>query len=368
MSLSDFIQAMPKAELHVHLEGATQPATLLKLAQRHGISLPADTVDGLHDWFVFRDFPHFIEIYQKISECIRTPEDIDMLVREFLQGQAAQNIRYTEAIFTPYTHYLQKGLPFAEQLAAINSARAWAEAELGVQMRLILDIPRYVEPEFGTLTAEWAISAIDQGVVALGLGGIEVGNPPEKFAEAFALAREAGLPAVPHAGETVGPESIWSALNTLQPARILHGVRCLEDPALVDFLAERQISLDVCPTSNICLGVFDRFEQHPLPRLLETGLYVTLNSDDPPMFNTTLTQEWLQAASAFDWEVGTIEQLSFNAVRAALLPPSEKALLEREFLQAFGQLRQQYLVDDKKKILAGEGFKPAPTTRIGNET
>jgi adenosine deaminase len=335
---------MPKVELHVHLEGATQPATLLKLARRHGIALPGETVEDLRRWFVFRDFPHFIEIYMKISECIRTPEDMELLAREFLQGQADQHVRYTEVIFTPYTHYLQKGMPFGDQLAALNAARAWAEAELDVQMRVIVDIPRYVEAEKGRLTAEWAIGGMDDGVVALGLGGIEVGNPPEKFAEAFALAGEAGLPAIPHAGETVGPESIWSALNMLHPARILHGVRCLEDPALVAHLRETQMPLDVCPTSNICLGVYDRFENHALPRLLDAGLYVTLNSDDPPMFNTTLTDEWLKSAAVFGLDIGTIEQLSFNAIRAALLPQSEKAQLELEFLRAFGDLRQQYLI------------------------
>ena len=176
------------------------------------------------------------------------------------------------------------------------------------------------------------------GVSALGLGGPEVDNPPEKFTEAFARARAAGLPSVPHAGETVGPASIWGALRSLDAVRIGHGVRCLEDPALVAELRARQIPLEVCPTSNVCLGVAPSFAEHPLPRLLAEGLYVTLNSDDPPMFNTTLTDEYLQAAEAFDLGPAEIEGLVLNALRASLLPADRKAALEAEFAVAFAAL------------------------------
>ena len=252
-----------------------------------------------------RDFPHFVEIYMQISKCIRTPDDIEMLTREFLSGQAAQNICYSEVTYTAYSHYQHKGLSFADQLAAINRARCWAEAELGVTMGLVIDIARVDTPQEGMTTAEWAISGMNDGVVALGLGGQEAGYPPEIFADAFALAHESGLPCVPHAGETVGPDSMWGALQVCEAVRIGHGVRCMEDPALVAELRDRQIPLEVCPTSNICLGVFDRFENHALPRLLDEGLYVTLNSDDPPMFDTTLTDEYLKSAAVFGLDVGT---------------------------------------------------------------
>jgi adenosine deaminase len=164
-------------------------------------------------------------------------------------------------------------------------------------------------------------------VVALGLGGAEVGHPPEKFAAAFARARAAGVPLVLHAGETVGPASIWGALEQ-GSVRVGHGVRCLEDPALVSELRERRIPLEVCPTSNVCLGVVPSFAEHPLPRLLDAGLYVTLNSDDPPMFNTTLTDEYLAAAATFALDRPAIEALVLNAARATLLPPAAAAALE----------------------------------------
>ncbi|MFL5802996.1 MAG: adenosine deaminase, partial [Roseiflexaceae bacterium] len=208
---------------------------------------------------------------------------------------------------------------------------------------LVIDIPRNISAENGLLVADWAIDGMGDGVIALGLGGPEIGNPPEKFAEAFARARAAGLPSVPHAGETVGPQSIWGALRALDAQRIGHGVRCLEDAALVAELRERQIPLEVCPTSNVCLGVAPSIAEHPLPRLIDEGLYVTLNSDDPPMFNTSLTGEYLAVARAYGWGAGELERLALNAVRAALLPAAEREALEAQFVAEFARLRAEHL-------------------------
>ncbi len=341
--LDEFIRRMPKVELHVHLEGAVRPETLLALAHQHGVTLPAASVEGLRQWYRFSDFGHFLEVYFQICACIRTPEDIELIAREFLVGQAQQNIRYSEVTYTPYAHYVQGGLAFEQQLAALNRARAWAESELGVSMGLILDISRDVSPAEGLLTAEWAIAGMGRGVVALGLGGPEDGNPPSKFAEAFARARAAGLPSVPHAGEVAGPESIWDALHSGHAMRIGHGVRCLEDPALAAELRASQVPLDVCPTSNVCLGVFPSLAEHPLPRLIDAGLYVTLNSDDPPMFNTTLTDEYLAAAQTFGFGPATLEWLALNGVRASLLPRETRARMEADFAAEFARLRAELL-------------------------
>lgn len=343
MSLATFTAKMPKVELHVHLEGAIPPALLLELAHRNNVPLPVNDLEGLRRWYTFTDFPHFIEIYLAASSCILNFDDIELITREFLKGQAAQNIRYSEVTYTALTHYITKKMPFADQLAAINRARAWAEQELGVTMGIVLDIPRSVKEEYGALNAEWAISGMGNGIIAFGLGGPEVGNPPEKFKAAFDIARAAGLPSVPHAGETVGAASIWGSLRGLGADRIGHGVRCLEDPVLVAELRDRQIPLEVCPTSNICLKVFPRLEDHALPRLLAEGLYVTINSDDPPMFNTTLTQEYQATAQAFNFDVNLIEKLVLNAVRASLLPSEQKARMEIEFVNEFLRLRESEL-------------------------
>lgn len=328
-SIETFIKNIPKVELHVHLEGAIQPETLLQLAQRNQIDLPATDLDSLRAWYAFKDFPHFAQVYLKLSECIKTPDDIELIAREFLAGQAAQQIRYSEVTYTAFTHYHFKGIPFADQLAALNRARVWAEAELGTTMGIVLDIPRPIPAEFGLTIAEWAISAMGNGVIALGLGGPEQGFPAEKFREAFDRAYAAGLPSVPHAGETAGPESIREALDVLHAQRIGHGVRCLDDPRLVDELRERQIPLEVCPSSNVCLGVAASIAEHPLPRLLDAGLYVTINSDDPPMFATTLTDEYIRVAQAFGLGREEVVQLVVNAIRASLLPDAEKAELEK---------------------------------------
>lgn len=340
MDIEQFITQMPKVELHVHLEGSVRPETLLKLAARHGVALPASDVPGLRKWYAFRDFDHFIEIYMTISSCLRTPEDIELIAREFLIGQAEQNIRYSEVTFTPFNQYMNNELGFHEQIDAVNCARAWAERELGVRMGIIMDIPRIISPEDGLTVADWTIERFGDGIIALGLGGPEIGNPPEKYRAAFERVRAAGIPCILHAGETVGPPSIWSAIRVADTVRIGHGVRAIEDPQLVAYLRETQLPLEVCPTSNICLKVYPSLAEHSLPELMSQGLYVTINSDDPPMFNTTLTAEYLAGYRAFGWQADAIQQLVINAVKVTLLPATEKEILLGAFAADFERLAQ----------------------------
>ena len=335
IDLEDFVRRMPKVELHVHLEGSVRPETLLQLAKRHHISLPADTTEGLRDWYTFRDFGHFVEIYMAISGCLRTAEDIELITREFLLGQSEQNIVYSEVTFTPYNQFVNCGLGFHEQLNAVNRARDWGERELGIRIGLIIDIPRERAPEAGDLVANWVSDRYGDGVIALGLAGPEVGNPPDKFRNAFHQAQTAGIPCILHAGETDGPASVWKAIEVANPIRIGHGVRSIEDPRLMDCLRQTQIPLEVCPTSNICLGVYPSLEKHPLPLLLKHGIRVTLNSDDPPMFNTSLVNEYLQAKTAFGWEKATIQKMVLNAVDVSLLASSEKDRMRQSFQRDF---------------------------------
>ncbi len=338
MDLNTYIEKMPKVELHVHLEGSTQPETLLALAKKYHHPLPVEDLEGVKRWFTFADFDHFIEIYLTFSKCLRTAEDIEWIARQFLTGQAEQNILYTEFTYTAFAQYYESGISFEDQLTALNNAREWASSQLGVESRIVVDIPRVISPAEGELVARWAVSGMGRGVAALGLGGPEVGNPPEKFSSAFKIAREAGLPSVPHAGETMGPESIWGALNDLKAVRIGHGVRCLEDMSLVKELRERQIPLEVCPTSNVCLKVVQDMESHPLPKLLKAGLFVTINSDDPPMFNTNLTNEYIQIAKTFGYGQSQLKQFVFNAVDASLLGVEEKERLREKCESGFTQL------------------------------
>ena len=342
--IESFITQMPKVELHVHLEGSVRPETLIQLAAKYNVALPAKNLDELKDWYTFKDFDHFIEVYMAISGCFRHADDIELIAREFLIGQAAQNIKYSEVTFTPYSQFVNSGLGFHEQMDAVNRARLWAEKELGVQMAVIVDIPRLISSEEGDIIADWLIERYGDGMlIAMGLGGPEKGHPPIKFKSAFDKVRKAGIPCILHAGETQGPESIWQALEVADSQRIGHGVRAIEDPKLIAHLREKQIPLEVCPTSNICLKVYPSIAEHCLPLLLKEGLYITINSDDPPMFNTTLTNEFIQLEKHFGWDSELLEKLTLNAIRASLLTDSRKQEMLTSFQSEFARLRSQYL-------------------------
>lgn len=344
MSLDDFIREMPKVELHVHLEGSIRPATVLTLARRNGVKLPADTTEGLREFYRFTDLDHFIQVYFAVSGCLQTVDDFSLIAYEFGADMARQNIRYAEVTFTPHTNVVNTGLPFDEVLAGLNDGRSRARADFGVEFRWVLDIVRN-NPQTRHQVAEWASGAVDRGVVGFGLGGAEDGYPPEWFADAFGMAREAGLHSVPHAGEVVGPESVWGAIKELGAERIGHGVRSIEDPELIDHLRLHQIPLEVCPTSNLCLGTYDSYEGHPIRALWEQGVYVTLNSDDPPMFNTDLVREYLILANRLGFSAGDLQQLSLNAVRASFLPSKEKTDLEQSFVSDFVRLGAKHLAE-----------------------
>ena len=326
VSLTDFIREIPKVELHVHLEGAIRAQTLLELAQKNHKTLPVDDIAGLREWYRFRDFPDFISKYILLSDCIQTVEDLYFIGKEFLAGQAAQHILYSEVTYTAYTHYKQKNIPISDQIAALMRASDWAERELGVKMRLIIDIARETSAEEGYLVAQEAVQAMDKGVVALGLGGYEIGNPPGRFHKAFALAHSEGLPCILHAGETGGADSIWEALEVGHSVRIGHGVHCLEDQSLVAYLREKQIPLEVCPTSNVCLGVAPDIVHHPVHELMQQGLYVTINSDDPALFSTTLNDEYQKVAGEFALSEEEIHGLVVKGIQASLMSEEEKKI------------------------------------------
>lgn len=334
-----FALKMPKVELHVHLEGSIRPETVLKLAKRHNITLPAADLEGLKEWFVFRDFPHFVQIYVAVSKCIRTADDVELIAREFLEGQAAQNILHSEVTYTAATIEKYGGIPWEDQLAALRRAIAYGEQELGVTMRLILDIVRDNNtPERALEVAKWCVEARDV-VCALGLAGIEGAVPAASYQAAFDFAHANGLPIVPHAGETVGAESVREVLDVCKPVRVGHGVRSIEDRSVIKDLLARGITLEVCPSSNVCLGVYPSLEAHSLPLLLDEGLLVTINSDDPPMFNTTLSDEFYRCAQAYDFDEDILWSLTLNAANACLLPAEEKRKL-------IARLRAEWPTDD----------------------
>ena len=337
MTLPEFCRAMPKVELHVHLEGSIRPETVLKLAARNGVDLPADTVEGLRDWYRFRDFPHFVEVYVAVTKCIRTAEDIETIMREFLEGQKAQNVLHSEVTYTASTVERHCGIPWPEQHAALLRGIEHGKA-IGASCGLILDVVRGDPLERAMEVAEWAVAA--EGVVALGLAGEErLGT--RQYAPCVALAAERGLPWIPHAGETTGPETIRECLAIGAPRRIGHGVRAIEDPALVVRLREEGIPLEVCPTSNVAVGGVPSLAEHPLPRLMDEGVTVTINSDDPPMFGTTLGDEFARCAEAFDFDEDILYSLTMNAVNAALVSDARRAELREAVRDGFAELEEE---------------------------
>ena len=337
MELSEFAQRMPKAELHVHLEGSILPRTLLILAQRNHVSLPADDNAGLTKLYRFRNFDQFLETYMLITRCLRTPEDYRLIAYEYGSECARQNIRYAEVTFTILTNTRLTNLSWQEILQGLNAGREQARIDFGVWWQWIFDIVRNL-PDTQEPVLDIALAAQEFGVVALGLGGTEAGFPPELFVDTFARAEREHLHRVPHAGEISGPQSVWMAIKLLHAERIGHGVRSIEDPSLVEFLRSSSLPLEICPTSNICLKVYPNYAHHPLRKLWNAGLVLTIGSDDPPMFGTDLNHEYLILVKEFGFTQAELERVSLNAIHASFLRQGEKKKLEQEFHDEFDRL------------------------------
>jgi aminodeoxyfutalosine deaminase len=311
-----FVAALPKVELHVHLVGSASIPTVLELARRRpDVGVPTDEA-GLRAFYEFTDFAHFIDVYIAVNSLVVSGADIEALVVGLARDLATQNVRYAEVTVTPYSH-LHAGIPAEDVAAGLDAGRRRALAEHGVQLAWVFDIPSECGPESGMETVGWVLDHQPEGTVAFGLGGPENNFPRAAFRGSFDLARAAGLHSAPHAGETTGPESIWSAVHDLGAERIGHGINAVHDPRLLDYLGERGIALEVCPTSNICTVSVPALDQHPLPRLLEAGVLITLNTDDPGMFHTTLNREYEIAHDVFGLSAADLAELTRNAARAA---------------------------------------------------
>jgi aminodeoxyfutalosine deaminase len=286
----------PKVELHVHLEGTVRAPALIRIATRNGVELPGSTEAELADLYEFRDFEHFIDTWILTTHAIRTEVDFREIVVDYAREAAAHGAVYVEGIFTPAERVLT-GASWDEVFTGFCDGVAEAESETGVIVRLTPDIPRGFPVEVGVETARHAVKYADRGVVGLGLGGLEAQHPPEPYADAFTLAKEHGLGSVPHAGEVAGPESIRGALDALGADRLRHGIRAIEDPALVEEIAARGIVCDVCPISNVRTGAVATLAEHPLPRLVAAGVLCSISTDDPAMFDTDLSREYEAAAT-----------------------------------------------------------------------
>ncbi|GIE92717.1 adenosine deaminase [Paractinoplanes rishiriensis] len=328
--LTSFIAGLPKAELHLHHVGSASPRIVAELAARHeGDSpVPADPA-ALADFFAFRDFAHFIEVYLKVVDLIRDDEDVRMLTYEIGRELARQQVRYAELTITPYSS-VKRGIPAPAFCAAIEDARRGAAADFGVDLRWCFDIPGEAGLPAAEETLRIALEEKPDGLISFGLGGPELGVPRSQFKPYFDRARAAGLRSVPHAGETTGPETIWAALQDLGAERIGHGIAAAQDAQLMAYLAEREIPLEVCPTSNVRTRAVAGLDEHPLATLIRAGVPVSINSDDPPMFGTTLEEEYAVAARLLGLDAHGVAGLARAAVTQSFLEPAGKAALLAE--------------------------------------
>ncbi|MBL1068343.1 adenosine deaminase [Streptomyces sp. 7-21] len=328
--LTAFIAGLPKAELHVHHVGSASPRIVAELAARHPDSpVPKDPAE-LAGYFTFRDFAHFIELYLTVVDLIRDAEDVRLLTYEIARDMARQQIRYAELTVTPFSS-VRRGIPDVAFLEAIEDARRAAERELGVVLRWCFDIPGEVQGDIAAEeTTRMACDLRPEGLVAFGLGGPEQGVSRGRFKPFFDRAIAEGLRSVPHAGETTGPQTVWDALTELRAERIGHGTSAAQDPRLLEHLAEHGIPLEVCPTSNVATRAVSTLEEHPIARMADAGVTVTVNTDDPPMFGTDLNTEYAVAARLLGLDEAGVAALAKNAVRASFLDDAGKARLVRE--------------------------------------
>ena len=321
-SEEEYIRGLPKAELHVHIEGTLEPEMAFQLAKKHGITLPYATVEELRGAYRFADLQSFLDIYYAGANVLRDAEDFHALALAYLRKAHEQGVVHVEIFFDPQTH-TARGIALATVLDGLRRALSEAEREFGITCRLILCFLRHLSAAEAMRTLEEALPYKD-AIAAVGLDSSESGHPPRKFAEVFARARREGLWAVAHAGEEGPPSYIYEALDILEVRRIDHGVRCEEVPELLGRLARERIPLTVCPLSNIKLNVFERIESHNLKRLLEHGVCVTVNSDDPAYFGGYVVENYLAVQRGLGLSRGELVVLARNSIEASFLPDSAK--------------------------------------------
>ena len=334
--MEDFIRGMPKIELHLHIEGTLEPELLFEVAERNGVRLRFGSIEELRAAYDFTELQSFLDIYYEGAGVLLEQRDFHDLTWAYLVRAHADNVRHTEIFFDPQTH-TDRGVPFETVIEGIHEALVAAESGLGMSTRLILCFLRHLSADAALATLEQALPYRDR-IVGVGLDSSELGHPPSKFVDVFARARAEGFRAVAHAGEEGPPEYIQEALDVLGVERIDHGVRCVEDPELVERLRAEAVPLTVCPLSNVKLRVFDTMADHNLGQLLELGLAATVNSDDPAYFGGYMNDNFLAVHNALELTREQYVTLAANAIDASFVDRDRKADLHEE-LEAYVSAR-----------------------------
>ena len=326
--MKSFIAGLPKAELHLHIEGTFEPDLMFELAERNNITLPYESVEALHKAYDFSRLQDFLDIYYQGMNVLRTEQDFYDLTWAYLEKVNAQNVRHVEIFFDPQGH-VDRGIAFETALNGIYSALSAAQKEFDISFGIIMCFLRHLDEDDAFKTLELAMPHKDR-IIGVGLDSSEMGHPPSKFKNVFAKAREAGFHIVAHAGEEGPPEYIYEALDLLKVERIDHGNTSLQDAELLKRLAKEQMPLTVCPLSNTKLCVVDDMKNHPLPKMLEAGLKVTINSDDPAYFGGYLNENYEAISPIINDDKNVLSQLAKNSFESAFISESEKEKLIAE--------------------------------------
>ena len=334
--LSAFVAALPKAELHLHIEGTLEPELMFAIAARNGVRLPYSSVEEVRAAYEFSSLQDFLDIYYAGANALLELQDFYDLTWAYLEKAFTQNVRHAEIFFDPQTH-TGRGVAFATVVDGISRALDDAQARLGISSRLIMCFLRHLDEADALRTLDEAMACRDR-ITGVGLDSSERGNPPGKFREVFRRARAAGFIAVAHAGEEGPAEYVREALDVLEVVRIDHGNNALDDAGLVAELAQRRIPLTVCPLSNVKLCVVDDIARHPLKRMLDLGLFVTVNSDDPAYFGGYVNENYIAVAEALDLGRMELAQLAGNSIDASLLDSESKSVLHAELDTAVRRL------------------------------
>ncbi|QTP57062.1 adenosine deaminase [Billgrantia sulfidoxydans] len=330
--MRDFLKRLPKAELHLHIEGSLEPELMLALARRNGVALPFDSVEAVRAAYDFDDLPSFLDLYYQGMSVLKRAEDFHDLAMDYFRRAHAEGVVHVEMHFDPQAH-LARGVELDVVMEGLSLARREAERELGMSTALIMAFLRDRPAEEAMKVLESAAPYWEM-LDAVGLDSAERGHPPSKFTEVFQRAKMLGIPRVAHAGEEGPADYIREALDLLDVCRIDHGVRCLEDPELVARLRDEGVVLTVCPLSNVRLKVVERMEEHPLPRLLDAGLRLTLNSDDPAYFGGGMLDNFMVCHEAFGWSRETFIQLAGTAIESAFVSDTRRLELHRQLAES----------------------------------
>jgi len=336
LDIETIIRALPKVEQHIHIVGSMRPETLLWLLKEGELKKPFKTVRDIRKFFQYRDFSHFITTYCTVLKCITQEDQFERLTYEMLEDEARCNVRYVEASFSAFDH-VKMGLDYGLMLDAINRGVRHAYQDFGIRCNLRIDLVRDYGPEVGMEVLDWIQDKSDN-IVSIDIGGSEEKFPPKPFSRVYQRAKEGGLHLVAHAGEAAGPESIWDAVKYLNIEHIGHGVTASLDPELVNYILKRDITIEMCPTSNLRTGVVPSLQKHPIRTFFDKGVRVTVNSDDPSMFNTNMNNEYLQLQRQLNFTVSELFQLSLKALDSSFLPITLKEQMHECFIEEYRRL------------------------------